>query len=104
MLEAVDERGELGFLDLAAKPAAGENTLAVQLGDGATIFVPADRLTEIAADKYRYAGSFEALRRQTVQPAQTATQPSAGKQNLSAIDARTNERGEIVVPLISTLR
>ncbi len=98
MLEAVDERGELGFLDLAAKPAdaeAGENMLAVQLGDGATIFVRADRLTEIATDKYRYAGSFEDLRRQTTQTSQTANQPNTHEQNLAAIDARTNERGEI---------
>ena len=104
MLEAVDERGELGFLDLAAKPsdaAAAENTFAVQLGDGATIFVPADRLTEIATDKYHYAGIFEELRRQTNQTAQIARQPIASEQNLSAIDARTNERGEIVVPLIA---
>jgi len=103
MMEAVDERGELGFLDLAAKPAdaASENMLAVQLGDGATIFVRGDRLTEIAADKYRYAGSFEDLRRQTNQLSEPANQPKTNEGNLTAIDARTNERGEIVVPLIA---
>jgi uncharacterized protein (TIGR02271 family) len=104
MLEAIDERGELGFLDLATKPAdaaTGENALAVRLGDGAMIFVQAERLTEIATDKYRYAGSFEELRRQTTQTAQPANQSVSNEQNLAAIDARTNERGEVVIPLIA---
>ncbi len=104
MLEAVDERGELGFLDLTAKPAdaaANENLLAVRLGDGANIFVASDRLTEIEPDKYRYAGSFEDLRRQSNQTPQTANQPNAAEHNLAAMDARRGERGEIVVPLVA---
>jgi len=104
MLEAVDERGELGFLDLMAKrtdAAAGENLLAVQLGDGATVFVHSDRLTEIAPDKYRYAGSFEDVRRESNQTRQTANQPISNEGNLAAIDARTNDEGKIVVPLVA---
>ena len=60
-MEAVDERGEIGFVDAAAKPAdaANENLLAVRLGNSETIFVEAERLTKTATDKFRYAGSFQ---------------------------------------------
>jgi uncharacterized protein (TIGR02271 family) len=107
LLEAVDERGEISFLDLATKPqnaAAGENLLAAHLGSGETIFVQADRLTEIAPDRYRFDGSFQDVRRdanQTSQPPQSLNQPNSNERNLAAMDARTNERGEIVVPLIA---
>ena len=105
LLEAVDERGEIGFLDLATKPqenaAATENLLAVRLGNGETIFVGTDRLTKTAPDRYRFGGSFQDARRAASKIAQTANQPSSNEQNLAAIDARTNERGEIVVPLIA---
>ena len=105
LLEAVDERGESGFLDSAAKPAdtaAGNNLLAVQLGNGETVFIEADRLTATASDKYRFDGSFQDVRRDSNQSAHlSSNQTSSNERNLAAIDARTNERGEIVVPLIA---
>ena len=103
MLEAVDERGELGFLDLTATStgATSGNLLGVRLGDGTTVFVARDRLTEIVPDKYRYAGSFEDLRRQIKQTAQTANPPQSSQRNLTAVDARANETGQIVVPLVA---
>ena len=104
LLEAVDERGEIGFLDLTTKPqnaAADENLLAVRLGNGETIFVGTDRLTKIAPDRYRFGGSFQDARRHANQTTQAANQPNTNERNLAAIDARTNERGEIVVPLIA---
>ena len=109
ILEAVDERGEIGFLDLATKPAdaaADENVLAVRLGNGETVFVEAERLTANASNKFRFDGSFQnAIRRAVLEqgeekpanPARTISDES----NLAAIDGRTNERGEIVVPLIA---
>ncbi len=92
LLEAVDERGEIGFLDLATKPqdAAAENLLAVRLGNGETIFVQIDRLTKIASDRYRFGGSFQDVRRAAGQTTQTANQPNSYERNLAAIDARTN--------------
>lgn len=104
ILEAVDERGEIGFIDLAAKPsnaAAGENRLAVQLGDGATIFVLAEHLKTVGTDKFRYEGSFQDARTANPQTPADDGQVNSNQPNLAAIDARTNERGEIVVPLIA---
>lgn len=104
LLEAVDERGEIGFLDLATKPqdaAADENLLAVRLGNGETIFVQTDRLTKIAPDRYRFGGSFQDARRAANQTTQAANQSNSNESNLAAIDARQNERGKIVVPLIA---
>jgi len=108
LLEAVDERGEIGFLDLAAKPtgaSAGENPLAVRLGSGELIFVQADRMTETAPDRYRFNGSFQDVSRdatnQTSSSPESLNQPNSNEHNLAAMDARTNERGEIVVPLIA---
>lgn len=119
ILEAVDERGEIGILDLTTKPAdaaADENLLAVQLGNGDTIFVEAGSLTATATDKFHYAGSFRDAPRRAVQASTNTNQTDSNQtdsnqsnfsqqnsaaQNLAAIDARTNERGEIVVPLIA---
>ncbi len=109
LLEAVDERGEIGFLDLAAKPeneAAGKSLLAVRLGGGELIFIDAEHLTATAPDKYSFAGSFQDARRVAVQASPNANQTNSepanfNRQNLAAIDGRTNERGEIVVPLIA---
>ena len=102
ILEAIDERGEIGFIDLAAKPqdATGENTLAVRLGDGATVFVLKKRLTSVSANQFSYQGNFQDARRETIQ-SEAENQSQSNRQNLSAIDARINERGEIVVPLIA---
>ena len=100
ILEVRDAGGEIGFLDLAAKPqiAAGDNLYAVQLGSGETVFVPADRLTTFAPNKFQFAGSFRDAYRKN---AETSNQTNSTPDNLAAIDARTNERGEIVVPLIA---
>ena len=100
ILEVRDANGEIGFLDLAAKPqnaAANDNLYAVRLGNGETIFVPADRLTTDAPNKFRFADSFRDAYRES---ANTSNQTNSTQNNLAAIDARTNERGEIVVPLI----
>jgi len=104
ILEAVDERGEIGFLDLATKPRDAkpdENLLAVRLGDGSTVFVPAERLTTETADKFRFDGSFQNAHRDAPQPAVDGGEANANQRNLAAMDARMNERGEIVVPLIA---
>ena len=109
ILQAADERGEIGFIDAAAKPAnvqPGENLLAVRLGNGETIFVEASRLTATATDKFHYAGSFRDVPRRAVQTStgdisNDSNQTNFNRQNLAAIDARENERGEIVVPLIA---
>ena len=74
ILEAIDERGEIGILDLATKAqnaeaATDENLLAVRLGNGETV--------------------------------QTPNQSNLHEHNLAAIDARTNADGQIVVPLIA---
>lgn len=100
ILEAVDERGEIGFLDLEAKAqsAANENLLAVRLGNGEIVFVAAENLTKDTPNKFRFAGSFQDAHRE---PVQVSNETNINQQNLSAIDARTNERGEIVVPLIA---
>lgn len=102
ILEVIDERGEIGILDLATKPqhagATNENLLAVRLGNGEVIFVPADNLTKTSPDKFRFAGSFQNAYRE---PIQNSNQTNSVQQNLSAIDARSNERGEIVVPLVA---
>ena len=101
ILQAIDDRGEICILDLATKPqraAANENLLAVRLGNSEVVFVPAESLTKIEPDKFRYAGSFPNAYRES---AQTSDQTNSVQQNLAAIDARTNERGEIVVPLIA---
>lgn len=66
LLKAIDQNGEIGFLDLATKPAgaaANEVLFAVRLGDGATIFIDAERLTAIASDKFHFLGSFAGVRR-----------------------------------------
>lgn len=109
ILEAIDERGEIGFLDLATKSRAAkpdENLLAVRLGDGSTIFVPAERLTTVAADKFRFEGSFQQAQRDTPEATIAGSETNLDRQdsaaqNLAAMDARTNEQGEIVVPLIA---
>lgn len=109
LLEAIDERGEIGFLDAAAKPqdaTANENLLAVRLGGGETIFVPADRMKAISSDKFRFAGSFQDVPRSAAQISTgddqiDSNQTNTNQQNLAAIDARTNADGEIVVPLIA---
>ena len=104
ILEAVDERGEIGFLDLATKsPDAkpGENLLAVRLGDGSTVFVLAERMTTVTADKFRFNGSFEDQQRNVPPAATDVGAADASQRDLAAMDARTNERGEIVVPLIA---
>ena len=102
ILEVSDVNGEIGFLDFAAKPqgaaTANENLYAVQLGSGETIFIPADQLTTVAPNKFRFARSFRDAYRENSDTLQH-TDPT--KNNLAAIDARTNERGEIVVPLIA---
>lgn len=103
ILEAIDERGEIGFIDLMAKPsnaAADENTLAVRLGDGATVSVLKERLTSVSTNQFSYRGNFQDARRATTQSS-IENQSNSNRQNLSAIDARTNERGEIVLPLIA---
>jgi len=103
ILEAVDERGEIGFLDLGTKPRDAkpdENLLAVRLGDGSTVFVPAERLTTETADKFRFDGSFQNAHRDAPQPA-IGGEATAHQRNLAAMDARTNDLGEIVVPLIA---
>ena len=113
LLEAVDRHGEIGILDLATKPAdaADENVFAVQLGSGETIFIEADRLTATASDKFTFDGDFQDVQRRAAQA--TAEHPNQSRtlnnqssnqqnpQNLAAIDAQINERGEIVVPLIA---
>lgn len=111
ILEATDERGEVGIIDTAAKTAdagaAGENLLGVRLGSGELIFVNADHLTATASDKFHFEGIFADIPRHTAQSGgansfQTdSRQTNFNQQNLAAIDARTNERGEIVVPLIA---
>jgi len=101
ILEVIDERGEIGFLDLAAKAQnapANERLLGVRLGSGDLIFVDAEHLTATATDKYHFEGNFQNAHRETVQ---TANETNSNQQNLAAIDARTNELGEIVVPLIA---
>lgn len=71
ILEAADERGEIGLIDQTAKPAdaeaAGESLLAVQLGNGETIFVEASRLTNTADNKFQYASSFQNVERRGCQ-------------------------------------
>lgn len=104
ILEAVDERGEIGFIDLATKPtdaAPDESLLAVRLGDGSTVFVAAARLTTVTTDKFRFDGSFQEARRAAAQTAVDKSQVDSNQSNLAAIDARRNERGEIVVPLVA---
>ncbi len=108
ILEAVDDRGEIGILDLVTKPQgadANESWLAVRLGDDSTIFVPADNLTATTPNRYRFAGSFADVRRAAPQTLvanqQNLTEQNSNQQNLAAIDARTNADGQIVVPLIA---
>ena len=109
ILEAVDERGEIGFIDTAAKPAdaaAGETLLAVRLGNGEMIFVAADELSAVSDDKFRYNGSFQNAPRRAVQTAIDTDQSHSNQTNFNqpnpaVTDAPTNERGEIVVPLIA---
>ena len=106
LLEAIDERGEIGFLDSTLTPqtgAAGEKSLMVHLGDGSTAFAEAKLFAETQPGMLRYSGTFASLKRE---PADHQTrfddsQSNSNQQNLAAIDARTNERGEIVVPLIA---
>ena len=102
ILEAVDERGEIGILDLAAKPqnaaANNANMLAVRLGNGEIAFVAAENLTKETPNRFRFAGSFQDAHREIVQ---SSNETNTDQQNLAAIDARTNESGEIVVPLIA---
>lgn len=116
ILEATDERGEIGIIDTAAKSAdaaaTGENLTAVRLGSGETVFVEVSRLTATAGDKFRFAGSFQDAPRYALQDDgadsvstnQSRTNPdqtNSNQQNLAAIDARTNADGQIVVPLIA---
>lgn len=107
LLEAIDESGEVGFIDATAKSpnAADENMLAVRLGDGATIFAAADSFTKIGEDKFRFNESFAALRRDRASQISASenqtNQTNQNQPNLAAIDVRTNELGEIVVPLIA---
>ena len=55
ILEAVDERGEIGFLDLEAKAqnAADENLLAVRLGNGEIVFVSAEVFRTHTANPFK---------------------------------------------------
>lgn len=104
LLEAIDETGEVGFIDSAAKSAdstTGESMLAVRLGDGATIFAATDSFSKIGEDKFCFNGSFAALRQSGASQISASENQPNHQQNLAAIDARTNERGEIVVPLIA---
>ena len=113
ILEAVDERGEVGFLDLAAKaqnPAAHERTLGVRLGSGELIFVNAEYVTATATGKFHFDGNFQDAIRETPQPSDDVNLPpiagqtgstQTGGGRTSATDVRTGERGEIIVPLIA---
>lgn len=99
--EVIDERGEVGFIDLTLKPqnAASEHLRAVRLGDGATVIVTAERLTAVDANNYRFAGSFRDAHRDDA--AHPAALHNTNQQNSAAIDAQMNERGQIVVPLMA---
>lgn len=103
LLEAIDDNNEVGFIDAAQTPdQTNENALAIRLGDGVTVFAPADSFTKTGADKFRFNGNFNLLRRESASRAANAeNQTNRNQPNLAAIDARTNERGEIVVPLIA---
>lgn len=106
ILEAIDETGEVGFLDLAEKiPDVDENLLAVRLGNGELIFVETKQLKQIADDKFRFAGKFQNIDRRFSHDAGSGNQTSANLSNENDLDmaaaSRTNEAGEIVVPLIA---
>ena len=94
MLEAIDERGEVGFIDLTMKPqnAASENLRAVRLGDGATVLVPVERLMTITPNNFRFDGSFRETRRES---------GTNNQQNPVSTGESAKESGEIVVPLIA---
>lgn len=48
LLKAIDESGEVGFIDSPAQSpnTADENALAVRLGDGATVFAATDSFSK----------------------------------------------------------
>lgn len=90
-IEVVDERGELGILDLGTNErGADANLLAIRLGDGARVFVTAEQLTIVNSSKQRFAGLFENLRRQ-----------NADLQTNSTAVPNQQTGGEIVVPIIA---
>lgn len=104
LLEAIDANNEVGFLDLAVKRtgAANENLLAVRLGDGATVFAAPTSFSELENGKFRFNGSFDALRRADSDRLPLgANQQNINQPNFATTDVRTNERGGIVVPLIA---
>lgn len=110
LMEAISKRGEIGFLDSAAKPvnyvvaAAEENLSAARLANDELIFVAADSLMATAFDKFRFAESFQDIPHRC-----RATQTSIGgghtesnrtksnpanfnQQNLMEVDARKRRR------------
>lgn len=104
ILEVIDERGEIGILDLAAKPQnASENQqlLAVRLGSGELIFVDAEYMTETAPNKYSFEGSFNDAQGKPIPFSNETERQNNNVQNLSATDVRTDKDGQIVVPLIA---
>jgi hypothetical protein len=109
LMEAITKRGEIGFFDLAAKPAdyvaaAEENLAVARLANDELIFVTADSLRATNFDKFRFAKSF-----QDIPHYQRAAQTSIGgghtesnrtnsntanfnQQNLMEVDARKRRR------------
>ena len=97
-MEATDETGEVGFLDLAEKMpnAADENMYAVRLGSGELIFVEANRLKTVAVDKFRYEGKFGDVPHRFSLNSAGSNQADFNQSNSAA-----SETGEITVPLIA---